>query len=148
MAEIDRSRTIAATPTQIWAVLSDFGGLSGWVDKIDHSSILTRGPDGEMVGTTRRVQMGRNTVVERVTECDPQFVLAYDIEGLPKFLGRLGNRWTLEATGAGETVVTITSSARLGAGKTQRLVERLACRLVARESDAMLAGLAQRLENP
>lgn len=147
MADIDRSRTIAATPTQIWTVLSDFGALSAWVDKIDHSCILTRGPDGEMVGTTRRVQMGRNTVVERVTECDPQYVLAYDIEGLPKFLGRLSNRWTLEATGAGETVVTITSSARIGAGRTQQLVERLVCRLIARESDAMLAGLAQRLEN-
>lgn len=147
MADIDRSRVIAATPTQIWSVLSDFGALSTWVDKVDHSCILARGADGAMVGTARRVQIGRNTLVERVTECDPQYCLGYDIEGLPKFLGKLANRWTLEPTSGGETVVTITSSARIGRGRTQQLVERLACQALARESDAMLAGLAKRMES-
>lgn len=147
MADIDRSRVIAATPTQIWGVLSDFGALSTWVDKVDHSCILTRGADGGMVGTARRVQIGRNTLVERVTECDPQFCLGYDIDGLPKLLGKVSNRWALEPTGGGETVVTITSSARIGRGRTQQLVERLACRALARQSDGMLAGLAKRMEN-
>ncbi|KUH81433.1 MULTISPECIES: SRPBCC family protein [unclassified Mycobacterium] len=146
MAEIDRSRVIAATPTQIWDVLADFGDLASWLDKVDHSCILTRGADGAMVGTTRRVQIGRNTLVERITECDPQYVLAYDIEGLPKVLGNAGNRWTIEATGGGETVVTITSTVRKGRGRTQQLVERLACQALARGSDAMLAALAKRLE--
>ncbi|KUI22767.1 cyclase [Mycobacterium sp. GA-1285] len=146
MAEVDRSRVIAASPTQIWEVLADFGGIASWLD-VDHSSILTRGQDGAMVGTARRVQMGRNTLVENVTECDPQFVLAYEIEGLPKFVGKVGNRWKLEPTGGGETVVTITSTVRKGRGRTQQLVERLACRALARGSDTMLAALARRLEN-
>lgn len=147
VADIDRSRVIAATPTQIWTVLSDFGALSTWVDKVDHSCILNRGTDGAMVGTTRRVQIGRNALVERVTECDPQYCLGYDIEGLPKLLKKVSNRWTLEPTSAGETVVTITSTVRIGRGRTQQLVERLACRALARESDDMLAGLAKRMED-
>lgn len=146
MAEIDRSRVIAATPTQIWDLLGDFGDLASWLDNVDHSCLLTRGTDGAMVGTTRRVQIGRNVFVERITECDPQYVLAYDIEGLPKVLGKVTNRWTLEATGGGETVVTITSTLRKGRGRTQQLVERLACQALARGSDATLAALAKRLE--
>lgn len=146
MAEVDRSRVIAATPTQIWEVLADFGGIASWLD-VDHSCILTRGPDGAMVGTARRVQIGRNTLVETVTECDPQYVLAYEIDGLPKFLGKVGNRWTLEPTSGGETIVTITSTVRKGRGRTQQLVERLACQALARGSGTMLAALAKRLEN-
>ncbi|WP_326547980.1 SRPBCC family protein [Mycolicibacterium sp. ND9-15] len=147
MADIDRSRVIAATPTQIWDVLADFGALASWLE-VDHSSILSRGPDGGMVGTTRRVQVGRNTLVERITECDPQYVLGYDIAGLPKVIGKVSNRWTLEPTSGGETVVTITSTVRKGRGRTQQLVERLACRALARGSDTMLAALATRLEEP
>ena len=100
-----------------------------------------------MVGTTRRVQIGRNTLVERVTECDPQYCLAYDIDGLPKIMGKVGNRWTLEPTSGGETIVTITSTVRKGRGRTQQLVERLACHALARGSATMLAGLAKRLES-
>ncbi|GAT08535.1 uncharacterized protein RMCN_1668 [Mycolicibacterium novocastrense] len=146
VAEFDRSRVVAASPTQIWDVLADFGAIATWLD-VDHSCILTRGPDGGLVGTARRVQIGRNTLVETVTECDPQYVLAYEIEGLPKFLGTVSNRWKLEPTSGGETVVTITSTVRKGRGRTQQLVERLASRALARGSDTMLAALAKRLEN-
>ena len=146
MAELDRSRVIAATPTQIWDVLADFGAIASWLD-VDHSSLLRQGPDGAMVGTARRVQIGRNTLVETITECDPQYVLAYEIEGLPKILGEVSNRWKLEPTSGGETVVTITSTVRKGRGRTQQLVERLACRALARGSGTMLAALAARLEN-
>lgn len=145
MAELDRSRVIAASPTQIWEVLADFGAIASWVD-VDHSCILTHGPDG-LVGTARRVQIGRNTLVETITECDPQYVLAYEIEGLPKVLGTVSNRWTLEPTSGGETIVTITTTVRKGSGRTQQLVERLTSQALARGSDIMLAALAKRLEN-
>ncbi len=146
MAELDRSRVITASPTQIWDVLADFGAIASWLD-VDHSCILTHGPDGALVGTARRVQIRRNTLVETVTECDPQYVLAYEIEGLPKLLGKVSNRWTLEPTSGGETIVTITTTVSKGRGRTQQLVERLACQALARGSDTMLAALAKRLEN-
>ena len=145
MAQIDRTRTIAAAPQEVWDVLADFGALGTWVDRVDHSSILVHGGGGP-IGTARRVQMGRNTLVERIVDFDAPHTLAYDIEGLPKQLGRVDNRWTLRPSGA-STVVTLTSTIEIGSGRMQQLAERVMCRVMARQSDGMLAGLAKRLEN-
>ncbi len=143
MATVDRTATIAAAPEQIWEVLADFGAIGSWVDKIEHSCILVQGD--QPVGTSRRVQFGRDTLVETIVEFDPPRALAYDIEGLPKVMGRVGNRWTLQPANA-STVVTVTSTAEIGSGAIQQLAERAACRVLARESGPMLAGLADRLE--
>ena len=145
MAAVHRTRTIAAAPHDVWDVLADFGAISGWADNIDHSCILVHQTDP--VGTTRRVQIGRNTVVERITEFDPPNALAYDIEGLPRQLRRVGNRWTLRPTADGATAVTLTSTVEIGSGSPQQPVERVVCRVLARQSDVMLTGLANRLEN-
>ncbi len=145
MADIDRTRTIAAAPQEVWDVLADFGAISTWVDRIDHSSILVHGADGDRIGTTRRVQMGRNTLVERIVEFDPPHTLAYDIDGLPQRLRRVTNRWTLRPSGE-STVVTLTSTIEIGSGRIQQLAEHVVCRVIARESDGLLAGLAKRLE--
>jgi uncharacterized protein YndB with AHSA1/START domain len=37
VAQIDRTRTIAAAPQEVWEVLADFGALSTWVERADHS---------------------------------------------------------------------------------------------------------------
>jgi Polyketide cyclase / dehydrase and lipid transport len=144
VAEIARSRTVAAEPQEVWDVLADFGAISSWADNIDHSCILDNG--AEPVGTTRRVQIGRNTLVERITEFDPTWALAYDVEGLPKRLHRFNNRWTLRRVQGGNTVVTLTSTVEIGSGAMQKLAERTVCRVQVRQSDVMLAGLAKRWE--
>jgi hypothetical protein len=146
VAEIARSCTIAAEPKEVWDVLADFGSISSWADNVDHSCILNRGDDP--VGTTRRVQVGRNTLVERITEFDPTWTLAYDVEGLPKRLHRFNNRWTLRRIHDGHTVVTLTSTVEIGSGPMHKLAERTVCRALARQSDIMLAGLAKRWEKP
>ncbi|MGZ8746753.1 MAG: SRPBCC family protein [Mycobacterium sp.] len=145
MAQIDRTRTITAAPQEVWDVLANFGALSTWVDRVDHSCVLTHGADGP-IGTVRRVQMGRQTLVERIVEFDPPHTLAYDIEGLPKRLRKVNNRWMLRPSGE-STVVTLTSTVEIGYGRIQNLAGRVMCRLMTRESDGMLAGLAKRLEN-
>jgi polyketide cyclase/dehydrase/lipid transport protein len=144
MADIYRSRTIAAEPTEVWDVLADFGSISSWADNIDHSCILNH--SNVDVGTTRRVQIGRNALVERITEFDPTWALAYDVEGLPKRLRRFNNRWTLRAAQNGTTVVTLTTTIEIGSGSMQTLAERAVCRVVLRQTDVMLAGLAKRWE--
>ncbi|HET6736471.1 SRPBCC family protein [Mycobacterium sp.] len=144
MADIDRTRNIAAAPKQIWDVLADFGGISSWVDNVDHSCILVGGTGP--VGTTRRVQVGREVLVERIVEFDAPHALAYDIEGLPKRLRRVTNRWTLRPVGR-SSVVTLTSTVEIGSRPDQQLAERIVCRVLARQSDAMLAGLAKRMES-
>ena len=144
MADIARSRTIAAEPKEVWDVLADFGSISSWADNIDHSCILNHG--SEPVGTTRRVQIGRNALVERITEFDPTWALAYDVEGLPKRLRRFSNRWTLRRIQGGDTVVTMTTTVEIGPHAMQKLAERAVCRAQVRQSDVMLAGLAKRWE--
>lgn len=100
MADIHRTRTIAAGAQEIWDVLADFGSISVWAPNADHSCILFTGPGGGPVGTARRVQVKRDALVERITVFEPPHSLAYDIEGLPGRLRRVTNRWTLAASAA------------------------------------------------
>jgi hypothetical protein len=127
-------------------VLADFGALSSWADNADHSCVLNHGPDGGPFGTTRRVQIGRNVLVERIVEFDPPVALAYDIEGLPSRLRHVVNRWALRPTGDA-TAVTLTSRVEIGAGPVARAAEWIVARVMAKQSDSMLTGLARRLEN-
>ncbi len=144
MADIYRSRTVAAGPKEVWDVLADFGSISSWADNLDHSCILNQ--TSEHVGTTRRVQIRRNALVERITEFGPTWALAYTVEGLPKPVRRFENRWTLRAVQNGATVVTLTSTIEIGSHSLQKLAERALCRLLLRQNDVMLAGRARRWE--
>ncbi|BBX62291.1 MxaD family protein [Mycobacterium saskatchewanense] len=146
MADIQRTRGIAARPQEVWDVLADFGSISSWADNVDHSCILFCGPGGGPVGTARRVQVGRDALVERITEFDAPRALAYDIEGLPRRLRRVTNRWTVDPGAGDSAVVTLTSTVGIGPHPLQRLAERALCRYLARQSGVMLAGLANRLE--
>ena len=146
VADIDRNRRIAADPQAVWDVLADFGSISSWADNVDHSCILTQG--SEPIGTTRRVQIGRNALVETITEFDTTRALAYDVQGLPKRVRRFNNRWSLRPVANGGTVVTLTSTVEIGSGPMRKLAERAVCRVQVRQSDIMLAGLANRLEKP
>ncbi|MGY4712789.1 SRPBCC family protein [Mycolicibacterium sp. CBM1] len=145
MSDIRRTRTIAAEPQAIWAVLADFGAIGSWADNVDHSCLLQHGAEPG-IGTTRRVQVGRDTLVERITDFEPPTTLGYAIEGLPRRLGA-SNRWTLVPVTSGYTAVTVTSAVRVGGNPLAALVERAVCRFMAKQSDAMLAGLARRVES-
>jgi len=145
VAEIRRSRTIAAEAQAIWDVLADFGAASSWAGIVDHSCLLSPAAQGVGVGTARRVQMGRDTLVERITEFDAPRALAYDVEGFPRQLRRLNNRWTLSPT-AGGTVVTLTLTVEIGRNAIQRLAESAVARFSARQLEAILTGLAAALE--
>ncbi|CAM4279153.1 Polyketide cyclase / dehydrase and lipid transport [Mycobacterium basiliense] len=145
VADISRSRTIAAQPREIWDILADFGALSSWADGVDHSCVLNHGPNGALLGTTRRVQVGGNALIERITEFDAPTTLAYDIEGLPTRLRNVANRWTLQPDGDA-TVVRLTSTIEVGTGRPAQMLQWVALRALAKQSDAMLAGLANRLE--
>lgn len=146
VAAISRSRIIAASPRAVWDVLADFGALSSWAGNVDHSCLLEHGADGTGVGTSRRVQVGRDTLVERITEFDAPYALAYAIEGLPRRLRRVSNRWSLAPAGPDSTAVTLTSTVHIGTNPAAALAERAMCRFMSKQSDAMLTGLAARLE--
>ena len=126
-------------------MLADFGRLSSWAGNVDHSCLLEHGPDGPAVGTSRRVQVGRNTLVERITDIHAPDALAYDIEGLPRRVRLVANRWTLIPVNS-STAITLTTTVDIGASPLASVAERALCRFMARQSDTMLAGLAARLE--
>ena len=144
MAEISRTRVVNAAPQVVWDLLADFGALSSWAPNVGHSCILNHGMS--LTGTSRRVQVGRNTLVQRVIECSAPDLLGYDIEGLPPRAGRVSNRWRLTPAPDGGTAVTLTSTVKIGNNPAARLAERALCRMMATQSDAMLDGLAARLE--
>jgi carbon monoxide dehydrogenase subunit G len=150
VADISRSRSIAAQPQAIWDMLADFDLPSSWAPGVDHSSLLNHGPGGGLLGATRRVQMGRNAVVERIRECDPPTSIAYDVEGLPGALGSVANRWTLRSAhdGGDTTEVTLTSTIKMGNNPVAKAAEWIILRRMATTSDSLLAGLAHRMENP
>ncbi|EHI11828.1 SRPBCC family protein [Mycolicibacterium thermoresistibile] len=144
MAVFSRARTIPAGTERIWELLGDVGALSSWARLVDHSCVLTTGPHGDLIGTTRRVQIGRTTLVERITEFDPPRALSYQICGLPPQLGNVVNRWVLSPT-AGGTVVTLTTTVESGPGVLRRAAAALAARMPARRSAVLLDDLADRI---
>lgn len=146
MASITRTRIIPAPVAAVWQVLSDFGSISSWAPNVDHSCLLEHTAQATAPGTTRRVQVGRSALVERITESSAPHVLAYDIEGLPRRLVRVSNRWVLAASGTA-TRVQLTSTVQIADNPLARAAERVVCRALAAQSDAMLDGLAQRVES-
>jgi len=139
--EVIRSTDVSATPPEVWAALGDFGAISGWVDNVDHSCLMTDRTDGP--GTVRRIQTGRTTVVERVVTWEPPSILTYSLEGLPPIVKSATNTWVVEAAQVGSHVSLIS---RIDAGPRapQRLVANIVGRKLAQASDVMLAGLRER----
>jgi carbon monoxide dehydrogenase subunit G len=135
----ERSATVAATPAAVWAVLANFGAISGWVPMIQHSCLLSDRNEG--VGAVRRVQIARQTLVERVTTWDPPRILAYTIEGLPPIVGTATNTWTVKASDEGSRV-TLTTEIETGRNPVRALVARKVLERMAAASELMLAGLA------
>ncbi|WP_099021115.1 SRPBCC family protein [Mycolicibacterium palauense] len=142
MTERRRARTVTASQDRIWQTLAAFGDIASWAGNVDHSCILTHPAEGAPVGTSRRIQAGHLTLVERIVEFDAPHTLAYTIEGLPRGLGRITNRWSLRPHRDGATVVTLTTRVDDGPGPLRRAAAELAARIVARSSDGMLADLA------
>lgn len=143
---ITRVRRIAAPQHAVWDLLADFGAISTWAGNVDHSCMLGRSAHGGAVGASRRIQTGRITLVERILEHDVPQALAYDLEGLPPRLRTVRNRWSLAPDGDGATTVSLTTTVVIGPRPPQKLAERVVSRVLARQSDVMLAGIAARLE--
>lgn len=144
MAEIAHSVSIDRPCDAVWAVLADFGGISRWAPNVDHSCLTTEQREGP--GTQRRVQAGRNALLERVVDWVPDQRLAYAIEGLPPAVRSVTNAWELQPSG-GSTTATLTSRIDAGPRPPHKLVARAVGRLLGKASQEMLAGLKSHAEN-
>lgn len=145
MSAVERRATVTATPDRVWSLLADFGALSAWVPLIQHSCLLTDQTEG--VGTTRRVQIMHQTLVERVTTWSPGNELAYSIEGLPPIVGTARNTWRIGAAPGGSEVV-VTTEIDTGRNPLKMLVASKVLERMATASEFMLAGLGQVVAAP
>ena len=139
MSTTRKVRTISGTAEQIWEVLGKFDGISQWAPNVDHSCLLT--VQSSQAGTVRRIQTGSLTVVEEVTEWEPNQRLAYTIGGLPPGVQFVGNTWTIEPIGD-QAKVTLTTIIEPGPKPAHKLVAKAISRKLAGASDQMLDGLS------
>lgn len=144
MSEITRHRVVGAPVDEVWAVVADFGAISGWAGFVDHSSLMTEQTEG--VGTKRRIQIDRTTVVETVTAWEPGATFSYSVTGLPPVIRSVTNTWRV-GDSAGSTSVSISTEVDTGRRPPQLAIAKAVARRLAKASDAMLAGLAAHLES-
>lgn len=136
---VSRSRTVRATPDDIWAVLADFEHIADWAPSVGHSEAMTTAPVG--VGSARRVQVGRLTLVETVTEWEPERSVAYTLDGLPPFVNTATNRWVLEPAGPERTTITLTADITPGPKPPMKLAAAILGRVLGRGNDQLLDGV-------
>ena len=142
MSEVVRTAEVAAPPDAVWKVLADFGAISAWAPNADHSCLM--GEQTEGVGTVRRIQAGRTTLLETVETWDPPTTLSYSLAGLPPVVRSASNTWQI-AEAPGGSRVTLTSRVDAGPRPPQKLIARIVGRVLARASDQMLAALKERV---
>lgn len=145
MSDTTATLAIPASVAEVWAVLADFGGIVRWAPIVDHSCLLSAQREG--VGTVRRIQSGRRTLVERVVEWVDGERLSYVVEGLPPVVRSLRNTWQLDdGDGSdGSTQITLTSSVDVGPRPPQKLAAKVLTRQLSKASQQMLHGLDDHL---
>ena len=142
MADVEVSLDMPAQPAAVWAVLADFAAISAWAPDVDHSCLLSDHTEG--IGMVRRIQTGRTTLRETVTDWEPGESLRYTITGLPPAIRSFTNEWSLAPTGSG-TNVTVTTTVDTGPRPPQQAAARLIARRISKTTTGMLAGLAEHL---
>ena len=142
MPRVRRSRTIAADPEAVWAVVSDPRALTAWwpgVERVEEASAdawtqVVRSAKGKAL----RADFTR-------TEADPPRTLVWrqevDESPFERFLAKAETRISLEAAGEGETRVELRALRRLRG--LARLGGPMVRRASRRQLDEALSGLAR-----
>lgn len=103
--------TVAASAAQVWAVLTDYEGMSSWAPGLKITVITPGSPEPNGVGAQRRIQAvpGMAPLVEEIIAFEPERRLSYrGVKGVPfrNYVGEV----TLAPAGAG-TQISYTVSA-------------------------------------
>lgn len=139
LVHVHRSAHLPQDAAAIWAALADFGRIVDWAPNVSHSVLTTEQAEG--IGTARRVQVGRQALIETVTIWEPERSLAYAIDGLPPLVAGVTNRWDLAADLDG-TFVTLTSIIDPGDGAKGKIGARVLTVPLGKASAGMVDGLA------
>jgi carbon monoxide dehydrogenase subunit G len=122
MISMTRSVCIDAPVAHVWTVLSDLQAIQQWVPAIRraHCPHQSRG-----VGAERVCEIRQGVIRETIVDWHEGHSFTYHGEGAP-MMARATNRWSVEAHGARQTLVTTTAEAVLKGGAFARLLEPLA----------------------
>ena len=140
---IKKSQQIAAKRSKVWAALADFPAIVTWAPNVDHTTATTTARNGS--GAVRRVQSGRITLLETIVGWQPEELLSYTLDGLPRIAGSVVTTWTLAEHGD-STDVTITSAIHPRPNPLGRIVARALGKQLQKAAKQMLAGLAAHVE--
>ena len=78
-SEVTRTGTFAASPADLWTMVSDFGGMDKYIDAMDPYETI-----GDGVGAKRSIPMGGGMVVETLDALDDDAMsLTYSIVESP-----------------------------------------------------------------
>jgi carbon monoxide dehydrogenase subunit G len=143
MTTVERTGLIGAPIDAVWDVLSDFAAISAWAPNVDHSCLMTEQTDG--IGTVRRIQTNRTTIVETTESWEPGVGMSYRITGLPPVIKSATNTWRLGASGD-STMVLLTTDIDTGPKPPQQVIAKAVGRRLAAASEQMIAGLTAFVE--
>lgn len=111
--QVKASIDINAAADTSWQLFGDdFGGINKWLDAINSSTL-----DGDLAeGVTRTCNFPKDLVIkEKLTHFDPKTrTLTYAIlSGLPSFMLKVSNAWTIEDIGNNRSRATSVVTAKL-----------------------------------
>lgn len=137
-----RTRTVPATPDEVFAVLADHEGWADWFSQITDVDVL--GP-AEGVGARRRVHIGSTAVDEEFLAWEPGRRFAFTVTHANRpGVRSLNEDIRLVPVGADSTTVAYTMALDpVGPG---RLLAPVLSRVLGRVLDQALEGLAARLD--
>lgn len=145
---VSQRRTFNGPIDRAWERLAQLDAIAQWAPDVEHSSMLTEQRDG--VGAARRIQAGRVTLVETITEWqapsgDETAGMAYVLEGLPPMVGTVINRWELRSVPFGvgtlpQTDITLTCSIQPTAKRIGRPLSRIMSRVMSKTLRSLIDG--------
>jgi hypothetical protein len=115
---IQESITIASSASQAWAILGEqFGDIGQWATPIQFSTL----EGNPQVGAIRHCHIAAfgpvpaGIIKERLLEYNPkEMYLIYDaIEGMPKFIAKAQNHWSVKALNEQNCQVTTKSTLKI-----------------------------------
>jgi uncharacterized protein YndB with AHSA1/START domain len=132
--------TVDLAPAQVWKVLADHEGMSGWAPGLRARLVTSGAGDPNGVGAVRSLELPgpAPAIVEEVVAFEPERLLAYRARSGVPFRG-YGGEVELRPAGAGTEIrYTIRADERVP------VVDRLAIRGVAKGLLALLVRAARR----
>lgn len=121
---VARSIDVDAPAAKVWSVLTDeFGDADVWASAV-HKADFQLSASGDMVGSQRVCETTLGTLNETVVRYDAEnMVFAYQAQGLPPFVTKAVNNWTVTANGDDRAHVEMRLEMEMAADADPQMIE-------------------------